>query len=1227
MKIEDHVERIRLKVEDAVKNALDRCGITVDTWNKDKEADSNIEVGNYKQLIESIQQGKDWSYCYDEIVDDYAFTLFNRLICMKVLESHGLYPEMITQRQQHSGKSYTHYMWLETNGQYSSVPFEGLEKYLSWQFDQLSSECDLFAVSIPLHMVPTATFCKEIIDLINAVDEDDQVENDIWKQGNILSQIYEIYNNSKKAALKASGDKVEYDKVHVQSQIYTPEWVVQFLVDNSLGKLYLEMYPDSDIKNKHKIIGDFSEVTREKKSLDEIKIIDPCVGSGNFLLYCFDLLYEMYMDQIDNYGADYSKRQVPETIIEHNLHGIDLDERAVQLTKVGLFIKAKTKRSSVHISHYNVVSASFHLPEYSEIGTLFDAQYFSKQFSDLLKDVWGDLQQAYKFGSLLRIDEKFEDVKKTLKEDIGDTQLSLFTYEKAAEFDLFEKSFYEKLGEAIAKYAIDDKRKFIAEAASNALTYLKIITDKYDVVSSNPPYTDSSAYCNTELGNFIEKNYKKPYNCTTNLYACFMKRNLELVYNSGFVAMINPHTFMNIDTFKDLRKVILSFSKIETLVDYGLDRVNLFGPGILLDAVWYVLKKESVKQYNTVYFNITENQQEKFKKESFSQCVKDVIIGKENNRVISVNPISFKDIDGMPFLFGISEGLRKKFELPSLEDVGIKSVQGLATAANERFIRLWWELSETDINPIRRKWYRYAKGGPFCKWYGNNWAMVNWENEGSEIKNFRDPITGKQKSRPQNEQYYLREGITYTGRGSKGASFRLHERDSLFDVGGSCVFSPDNLVDIEYIIAFLNSRLSFYIIDCLNPTVNTQVGDIKRIPMVIPSDADVTSVSNRARQCIEIKKEIDSRYLLNGAYKSPLNITDTVTKCLKDLIVDELEKYIKILVHEYYIDRMINKIYDLNDSDMDRMEEKMGACVAAIPIYSKAESEKCDLGLILGDDVSFISEMEVTDYSEEQISEIRNAVKNTLFSNNNEIEDFCHTHMVNPITVWYFVKYQDTMPLVKARNIVIEWLFFAMKEILNGSQDGIIGINSTDNSIVQMLEEYADRNDITSAQLLQMEEYLGKKLRDFMEKDFFVELMNYTNVFMYLPKTPFIWHLSSGDNRGFEAFVSIYKWNTDSLYKLKSNYISKRREKLEFRRTQLGNGNTAQVLEEKELIDRQLKEIDQFVKKIDELIASGYDPKLDDGVGKNIAPLQEKKMLKADVLNANQLKKYLKAEW
>ena len=1218
MKLEDHVEKIRIKVEEAVKNTLDRCGITINGNNHAQQNVNGISIGNVEQLVQSIQSEKsEWTECFDEIVDDYAFTLFNRLVCMKVLEAHGLYPEMITQRQQHSGKSYAHYMWLENNQQYRDDAFEGLGEFINYQFEQLSLECDLFNTTIPLHMIPTATFIKEIIDLINAIDEDDQIEEEVWKQGNILSQIYEIYNNSKKAALKASGDKVEYDKVHVQSQIYTPEWVVKFLVDNSLGKLYLEMYPDSEIKDTHKIIGDFSENTREIKPLDEVKVIDPCVGSGNFLLYCFDLFYDLYMDQIENYGADYNSREVPQIIIEKNLHGVDLDERAVQLTKVGLFIKAKTKRNSVKINHYNVVSASFRLPDYKEIGNLFDAQFFSKDFSDLLQDVWKDLQQAHKFGSLLRIDEKFEDKKKELKEELGDAQLSLFTYEKAVEFDLFANNFYEKLGEAINTYAIDDKKKFMAQATSEAMTFLKIVTETYDVVASNPPYTDSAAL-GSEMHNFVEKNYKSPYNCTTNLYACFIRRNMLFANPNGFIAMIHPHTFMNIDTYKDVRALLLSEGDISCLVDYGLDRVNLFGPGILLDAVWHVTKKTTDNSGNTYYFNITENQQEKYKKGSFEEAVNNAIQGVNNKRITIINPQDFKEIDGMPFMFNISDGLRRKFEEKSVEEIGIKVAQGMATSSNERFVRLWWEVTPAFENPIRSKWFRYSKGGPYCKWYGNNWAVLNWENDGAELRAFKKAVL-------RNQDYYLKKGITYTGSGSKGTTFRIHSENSLFDVGGSCVFPTGAFGNLEYIIAFMNSRLAFYLIDCLNPTVNTQVGDLKRVPFVKPSKEIESKVSDLATKCIELKKKIDSNYILNGSISSPLAIESTVTKALLQFIANEILSQTNILIYEQFIDQEINDIYDLSESDIARMTEKMGVCAASIPVYASAweaycEEENC---VELCEKINTA----IVDYDDEQIAEIKEKIRNALFSKTNELEDFCKNNQINPITVWYFIAHEEVLPMVKARDLIFEWFVYAMRDIIANTDDGIIGINNTDTSITQLLEEYADNMGINSAQLLQMEEYLGRKIRDFMEKNFFIELMNYTNVFMYLPKTPFIWHLSSGTDRGFEAMISIYKWNSDSLYKLKSNFIYKRREKLEYRKTQIAGNDTAQALEEKELIDRQLAEIDDFVGKIDELIASGYNPTLDDGVGKNIAPLQERKMLKADVLNANQLKKYLKAEW
>jgi len=425
----------------------------------------------------------------------------------------------------------------------------------------------------------------------------------------------------------------------------------------------------------------------------------------------------------------------------------------------------------------------------------------------------------------------------------------------------------------------------------------------------------------------------------------------------------------------------------------------------------------------------------------------------------------------------------------------------------------------------------------------------------------------------------------------------------------------------------MNSRLSFYLIDCLNPTVNTQVGDLKRVPFVRPLREQEEKISSLAKYCIETKKSIEKKYLLNGATTSSLVITNTLLGAIQTVVSEEIEKYVQILLSEWLIDTEINDIYDLNETDRKRLDDKMGICVASIPVYSKALEKIKSMDGWPEDIRDALNKLEHFEIDEIKINEICNKIQNILFTNNNEIEDFCRNNNLNPITVWYFVSQKCILPIIKARNIVIEWVIFAMRDILEESRDGIICISNTDPSIVQVLEEYADKKGITSAQLLQMEEFIGKKIRDFMEKDFFVELMNYTNVFMYLPKTPFIWHLSSGENRGFEAFVSIYKWNADSLYKLKSNYISKRREKLEFRKTQLGDNNTAQILEEKELIDRQMIEIDQFVKKIDELIASGYDPKLDDGVGKNIAPLQKKKMLKADVLNANQLKKYLKAEW
>jgi hypothetical protein len=309
---------------------------------------------------------------YEKLVEELTFTLFNRLAALKVMEAHTLHPEIVTRRESHGGRSLAHLAWLEQNPNARNEEAEGLLLFLEDQLQKLASDIPLFSPQHPYHLLPTALELQGIINAFNQVETDTQVETEIWKSDDVLGWLYESYNNYKKAAHKASGDKTEYNKVSIQSQVYTPRWVVQFLVDNSLGKLYLEMYPDSEIRNKFKIANAPTSQTRERKPLHEIRMIDPSTGSGNYLLYGFDMYYDLYIDQIENYGADYNEADVPKLIIENNLHGVDLDDRAIQLAQLGLYIKAKRKKRTAKIEHFNIVSSDFFLPAYNDVKDIFE---------------------------------------------------------------------------------------------------------------------------------------------------------------------------------------------------------------------------------------------------------------------------------------------------------------------------------------------------------------------------------------------------------------------------------------------------------------------------------------------------------------------------------------------------------------------------------------------------------------------------------------------------------------------------------------------------------------------------------------------------------------------------------------------------------------------------------------------------------------------------------------
>lgn len=1224
MKLSDHVEHIRQLVDKSFRNRLGRMGITaelllpVDNIPAEYHKDRN----KMKDIRETfISETGTVREAYEKLVEELTFTLFNRIAALKVMEAHVLHPEIITRRAQHGGRSFAHFLWLEENPVARHEEQEGLVSFIEEQLSAMADDIPLFNPEHPYHLLPTAIELNNIILAFNHVDNDPQVEKDIWKSDDVLGWLYESYNNYKKAAHKASGDKTEYNKVSIQSQVYTPRWVVKFLVDNSLGKLYLEMYPDSTIKDKYKIANAPTSPSRERKPLTEIGMIDPATGSGNFILYGFDLFYDLYIDQIDNYGAEYERDKIPELIIQYNLHGIDLDDRAVQLAQLGLYIKAKRRNRSIKVEHFNIVSSDFFLPDYAEVEHLFiNGEPLSEELKNIITGIWSDLQQAYRFGSLIRLEEKFNAHLKRLVEHENKSD-NLFRSERMVDLDQFRDGFFLSLQKAVSHHSKKQGITFLNAKTSDAITFLQILSRKYDIAVANPPYTDSADF-GPELKQFIDSNYKQPYKFNSNLYASFIKRCSELIHKKGKISLVHPPTFMYIKTFEDVRKYILEHLHIDIFVEWGY--LGMFNPTARVDSAMYIFENETSTSHST-FIKLNDLYEGK-RYGVFFEAYEDLLLQRKNDRVYTLNQSKLKIIEGWPFIYWISEGFREKFKEKAVDDK-LNPRQGIATGNNDKCVRFWWEIKKEDISSEvkdKKRWKLYSKGGPYNKWHGNFWAIIDYSPDGYYF------LLNNGNHLP-SRNFYFKEGITYSASGSKGVSFRFLPQNHLFDVGGSCIFMGE-FSNIYYSMAFLNSKLAFYIADCLNPTVNIQVGDIKRIPFVHPNEILEEKISALSSENVFYKKQLNEYRVIETNFEQcPIIIFPEVV--LKDRVLAymsyENAQLSKVLLNEAIINRLIFEVYDLSEVDRMQVETKIGKPVGDLPVMQEARKSFLDEAKINNKEVlEFTQNLDIVVFEEEKIKNIKSEFV-SLYQSNNDLEEFCIRHQVNPINVWYWFKESKTFPPGRAHEIALEFIADACRTILMEDEDGIIPLVGLPGEprLLDRLEQHSYKQGLNSAQFMQLDGLLGRPLNEYLEHHFFKNLSDHLNLFMYLPKTPFIWHLSSGEYQGFEAYIIIYKWTRDSLYKLKSQYLSKRQESLEFRLIQLKDSDSAQAQLEKELIPLQLQEIGNFTEKIEELIAEGYDPKLDDGVGKNIAPLQKKGLLRCEVLNSKQLEKYLNADW
>jgi hypothetical protein len=414
--------------------------------------------------------------------------------------------------------------------------------------------------------------------------------------------------------------------------------------------------------------------------------------------------------------------------------------------------------------------------------------------------------------------------------------------------------------------------------------------------------------------------------------------------------------------------------------------------------------------------------------------------------------------------------------------------------------------------------------------------------------------------------------------------------------------------------------------------VNTTEGDLQKVPFIVPADDLSVKVELLTKSNTEISFSLlKFRSIETSFEQSPF--TAFVGASLKDRVLAYLNyeniQHTQVLINEAIINELIFEVYELSDADREQVETKMGLSIGSFAVLKEAkESFLAQLQNPITEVTDHIQNLAITTFDEQQTREIKEDFV-TLYQSNNDLEEFCNRHQVNPINVWYWFKEANTLPVARASEIALEFLADAIRTLLQQDDDGIIPLVGLpgEEALSQRLEQHCLQNGFTAAQYMQLDSLLGRSVNEYLEHHFFNQLSNHLNFFMFLPKTPFIWHLSSGQHQGFEAYILIYKWNRDSLFKLKSHYISHRVQNLEYRQITLQDVNTAQAQTEKETIRLQLQEIKLFTTKIHELIAEGYDPKLDDGVGKNIAPLQKKDLLRAEVLKANQLTKYLNADW
>ena len=1185
----------RNELMDKMRTRLDILGITKNGIEKAKVVGREVEINgslypkeSYNSLLRKYKQ-----IGYEELVEESAYTWFNRLTALAFMEANEYIEEKMIFNNGLKNEPGI------IDNYYDFEFFKNLDADLQRELHDLRDEntansieklysilveekCEELSAIMPFMFKKKGTY-SDILFPTGLLLENSllvRIREEIGKEAPIelIGWLYQFYNSEKKDEIFAKKERIEKENVPAVTQLFTPDWIVKYMVENSLGKLALESTGiNENLKNNWKYyIESELDKNSEKIKIEDVKILDPAMGSGHILVYAFDLLFEIY----ENLG--WSTKDSVLSILKNNLYGLEIDERAGQLASFALMMKAREKFSRL----FSVLKRE----EAFKLNTLIieESNKLSEKIKNKIKDsnlnnlnkVVEDFEDAKEYGSILKL--------KTIDKEI---------LEK--EFNLLKESLDNEQGTLIFNEdELDISIEEDLELIESLIVQHIALTNKYEAVITNPPYMGGKGF-SQKLKAYVEKNYK---DSKSDLFAVFIERCNNFTKKECYTSMITMQSWMFLSSFETLRKNIIKKLSIINLIHMPYLGKGGTSLGINFGTVSFILKK-SIKQIVGVYQYIRY-----FECDSNGVPIQFPTI---NERYKKIKQENFNKIPGSPISYWVSDKVREIFENFSKLENFFEIKEGIKTADNERFIKEWWSINNKDIyylgtNLDEKKYIFTTKGGDFRKWYGNLNDVLFWANNGYDLKNFkRSTIT--------NEENFFKDNITWNRLTTAKISFRYTEHGSVSNMAGLCMYKKNLKDEYSYFLSFFNTKIVKYILDLLNPTLNFPPGLIKIIPFKETNFNLERTIENYGKINISIsKEEWDSRETSWDFEKLSLIDGKDLKSAYENYCSHWRDNFVQLHKNEEELNRLFIEIYELQDE----MDEKVS--FDDITILKKEAK------------IVEIDNSKAKEFSSESERYLYDRGVSLEFNKDELIKQFL-SYAIGCIMGRYSI---DKPGLIMANSDDVLELssnkFFVkdangdirqeVKTEFLPDEFGILPITAEkdfSNDIVERVKEFVKfvyGEESLKDNLNFIAKALGNKDNKSAEeiiRTYFITTF-YKDHLQRYQNRPIYWLMNSGKKNAFSCLFYMHRYEALTIARVRADYLIHYQEMLENKRKfierQLSDENIS--ANDKKKVEKELKDLDVLLKELREYanevkhIAEQKIPlDLDDGVNVNYEKL------------------------